>query len=91
MGPNVKMPAGQIYAAIKYGKNMMGSYASQLDQKQRWQVIAFIKQQQAGAGGDAFTMGLTEGTAKSSDTTAEESSPAQTAQGGSTGANQAGH
>ncbi len=94
LGPNVKMPAGQIYAAIKFGKNMMGSYASQLDQKQRWQVIAFIKQQQAGAGGDPFTMGLTEGAATaSSDTasTATGSNSMQTAQGGSTGANQAGH
>jgi mono/diheme cytochrome c family protein len=29
------MPVGTMYAAIKYGKNAMGSYASQLDVKQR--------------------------------------------------------
>jgi mono/diheme cytochrome c family protein len=58
MGPNyIKMPVGQMYAAIKYGKNMMGSYASQVDIKQRWQIIAYIKKAQAGSGGDAFSMG----------------------------------
>jgi hypothetical protein len=51
------MPVGQMYAAIKFGKNMMGSYASQLDAKQRWMVIAHIKKTQAAGGGDAFTMG----------------------------------
>lgn len=51
------MPVGQMYAAIKYGKNAMGSYASQLDIKQRWQVIAYIKKTQAENGGDAFTLG----------------------------------
>ncbi len=51
------MPQGQMYAAIKFGKNMMGSYASQLDIKQRWMVIAYIKQKQSENGGDAFTLG----------------------------------
>lgn len=61
MGPNyVNMPVGQIYYAIKYGKNMMGSYASQLNIKQRWQVIAYIKKMQADNGGAAFTMGADE-------------------------------
>lgn len=62
--PNyIKMSVGQMYAAIKYGKNMMGSYASQLDIKQRWMVIAHIKQLQAESGGNPFTMGA--GDAKS--------------------------
>jgi len=51
------MPVGQMFAAAKYGKNMMGSYAPQLDAKQRWMVIAYIKKTQAANGGDAFTMG----------------------------------
>jgi hypothetical protein len=51
------MPVGQMYAGIKYGKNMMGSYASQLDTKQRWMVIAYIKKMQAENGGDAFVFG----------------------------------
>jgi len=53
------MPVGQMYAAAKYGKNMMGSYAAQLDAKQRWMVIAYIKQVQSKNGGDAFTLGET--------------------------------
>ena len=53
------MPVGQMYAAVKYGKNAMGSYASQLDIKQRWQVIAYIKQTQSTNGGDAFALGNT--------------------------------
>ena len=83
-GDKLKMPVGQIYAAIKYGKNAMGSYASQIDAHQRWMIIAYIKQTQAGAGGDAFTMGVNSPkaavTANSTDTT-------QTTKGGSTGAN----
>jgi len=51
------MPVGQMFAAAKYGKNAMGSYASQLDIKQRWMVIAYIKQIQSQNGGDAFTFG----------------------------------
>jgi len=59
MGPNyVKMPVGKIYAAMKFGKNAMGSYASQLDPGQRWQIIAYIKKTQSKNGGDAFTMGM---------------------------------
>lgn len=51
------MSVGTMYAAIKYGKNLMGSYASQLDIKQRWQVIAYIKKIQSENGGAPFTMG----------------------------------
>lgn len=51
------MPVGQMYAAVKFGKNAMGSYASQLDIHQRWMVIAYIKQFQSQNGGSAFTMG----------------------------------
>lgn len=58
------MPVGQMYAAIKYGKNMMGSYASQIDQKQRWMVIAYIKKVQSENAGDAFTFGETAVAAK---------------------------
>jgi hypothetical protein len=34
----------------------MGSYASQLDTKQRWKVVAYIKKVQSENGGEAFTM-----------------------------------
>lgn len=52
----LKFTQGQIYHAIVYGKNMMGSYASQLDTRQRWQVVAYIKKVQSENGGEAFTM-----------------------------------
>lgn len=51
------IPIGQMYAAVKFGKNAMGSYASQLNIKQRWQVIAYIKKVQSENGGDAFYLG----------------------------------
>jgi mono/diheme cytochrome c family protein len=62
------MPVGQMFAAAKYGKNAMGSYASQLDIKQRWQIIAYIKQVQSQNGGDAFTLGTATVTAQASAT-----------------------
>ena len=49
------MPAGQMFYSITYGKNLMGSYASQLDTKQRWMVIQYIKMKQAAAQGTANT------------------------------------
>jgi len=42
----VSMPDGQIFYSVTYGKNKMGSYASQLSTKQRWMVIHYIKTQQ---------------------------------------------
>ena len=60
----LSMTSGTMYAAIKYGKNMMGSYASQLDIKQRWMVIAYIKKiQSEEKGGAPFTFGVEEHTA----------------------------
>ncbi len=41
------MPEGQMFYSVTYGKNLMGSYAAQLDTKQRWMVIAYIKSKQA--------------------------------------------
>jgi mono/diheme cytochrome c family protein len=42
------MPEGQMFYSVTYGKGMMGSYASQLSRKQRWQVIRYIKNKQTG-------------------------------------------
>jgi len=50
----VKMPVGTMFHSVTYGKNNMGSYASQLTRKQRWMVIQYVKQYQlAVAGGKA--------------------------------------
>ncbi|MBX2932461.1 MAG: cytochrome c [Chitinophagaceae bacterium] len=40
------MPDGQMFYSITYGKGQMGSYASQLNRKERWQVITYIKEKQ---------------------------------------------
>ena len=42
----VDMPVGTMFHSITYGKNNMGSYASQLSRKQRWMVIQYVKSQQ---------------------------------------------
>ena len=42
-----KMPPGQMFYSVTYGKNAMGSYASQLSTKQRWMIIHYIKEKQA--------------------------------------------
>lgn len=62
----LNMHEGVMYAAIKFGKNMMGSYASQLDQKQRWMVIAYIKKVQSENGGAPYTFGTSATVAKDS-------------------------
>src|SRR5580698_1507304 len=43
------MPEGMMFYSATYGKNKMGSYASQLNTEQRWMVIAYIKSKQAAA------------------------------------------
>ncbi|MEO6681965.1 MAG: cytochrome c [Ginsengibacter sp.] len=45
----VDMPEGTMFHAITYGKGNMGSYASQLSRKQRWEVIHYVKSVQNGS------------------------------------------
>lgn len=40
------MPEGQMFYSVTYGKNLMGSYASQLTRDQRWAIIHYIKAKQ---------------------------------------------
>ena len=45
--PNYKdrdITEGSIYHVIMYGKNMMGSHASQLTEEERWQVTAYVQE-----------------------------------------------
>ena len=44
------MPEGTMFHSVTYGKGQMGSYASQLNTKQRWEVIAYIRSKQFPAG-----------------------------------------
>jgi mono/diheme cytochrome c family protein len=64
------MPEGQMFYSVTYGKNKMGSYASQLNTKQRWMVIAYIKSKQA-AGKTAATPAAG-GAAAGADSTAKK-------------------
>ena len=44
--PNFKdrdITDGSIYHVIMYGRNMMGSHASQLKNKERWQVVQYVQ------------------------------------------------
>lgn len=38
---------GGIYHTIYYGKNTMGSYANQLNEEERWQVVAYVEKLKA--------------------------------------------
>ncbi|MDB5222408.1 MAG: quinol:cytochrome c oxidoreductase monoheme cytochrome subunit [Chitinophagaceae bacterium] len=51
----VKEPEGQMFHVVTYGRNNMGSYASQLSRKQRWMVIQYIKSEQAKASANKNT------------------------------------
>lgn len=39
----IDMTAGEMYYIITYGKNAMGSHASQLSPKERWEVIHYVE------------------------------------------------
>lgn len=44
-GPQLAgLSVGKMYHSITYGKNLMGSYASQMSPQQRWEVICYIQQ-----------------------------------------------
>jgi mono/diheme cytochrome c family protein len=55
MGDDMKaMKEGTMFHSLTYGKNLMGSYASQLSSKQRWMIIHYIKEKQnVNTGGSA--------------------------------------
>lgn len=42
------MTEGTMFHSVTYGKGQMGSYASQMNTVQRWEVIAYIKMKQGG-------------------------------------------
>lgn len=43
----LNLSEGKMFHSIHYGKNLMGSYAGQLNKDERWKVVAYIKQMQA--------------------------------------------
>lgn len=49
LGDDMKaMTEGTMFHSVTYGKGQMGSYASQLSTRQRWMVIAYVKNKQSG-------------------------------------------
>lgn len=40
------LPEGKMYHSITYGKNLMGSHASQLSQTERWKIVHYLKELQ---------------------------------------------
>jgi mono/diheme cytochrome c family protein len=45
---------GKMYHTLQYGKNLMGSHASQLNQKERWQILEWVKCLQKGNASPEF-------------------------------------
>jgi len=62
----LNLPEGKMFHTLTWGKNNMGSYASQMTPKERWQVICYIKQWFPNYNNDAAE----EGTATASAATA---------------------
>ena len=67
----VGLADGQLYYTITFGKNMMGSYASQLNSTQRWEVIAYIRSKQGGGNAAGSTATGTSAPAAAKDSTAK--------------------
>lgn len=47
-GPLSDLPEGKAFHSITYGKGLMGSHASQLNKKERWLVVHYVKVLQNG-------------------------------------------
>ena len=43
---------GSVYHVIYYGKNTMGSYANQLNEEERWQVVNYVMKLKSELGGN---------------------------------------
>jgi hypothetical protein len=48
-----KLTDGHVYFVITYGRNMMGSHASQLSPEERWKVVTYVER--LGRGGAAWS------------------------------------
>lgn len=66
-----QMADGTMYHSVTYGKNNMGSYASQLDRKQRWMVIKYVRTLQGGGDAKADSTSMTTKPGAATDSTAK--------------------
>ena len=64
----VDMPVGTMFHSVTYGKNNMGSYASQLTREQRWMVIQYVKSKQLEGSASSDSTKSDSGTKKDSAT-----------------------
>ncbi|MBI4945215.1 MAG: cytochrome c [Bacteroidetes bacterium] len=55
------LPEGKMFHALQYGKNMMGSHASQLTVADRWKIIRFVQTLQNPGGIVAATVQMVSG------------------------------
>lgn len=63
------LPDGTLFHVMTYGKNLMGSYASQLNRKQRWMVAQYIKSKQSKSTGTSPMAAIPQGDTTHSATT----------------------
>ena len=47
-GGSSKVPEGQLFYTITYGKGIMGAHASQINKKDRWKIVQYVKGLQNG-------------------------------------------
>jgi len=55
-GPLKALPEGKMFHTLTYGKGMMGSHASQLSKKERWQIILHVQELQGNEDTTATTL-----------------------------------
>ena len=71
----MKMAEGTMFHSVTYGKGQMGSYASQLTARQRWEVIAYIRSMQYPAGATDTASMVADDTVKVVTDTAKVAAP----------------
>lgn len=76
-GPLKDLPEGKAYFSVTYGKNLMGSHASQILPDDRWRIIMFVQKLQKGVAGatqpaGTDTTGAATNTVNAPDTTAQQ-------------------
>lgn len=60
--PLLSLPEGKRYHTVMYGKGMMGSYASQLNHRERWLVLSYVKSLQGATAPAAASTAKTDST-----------------------------
>jgi mono/diheme cytochrome c family protein len=69
----IEMADGTMFHSLTYGRNNMGSYASQLSREQRWKIIQYVRTLQPKATTPAASTATTATTAAAKDTTTKAS------------------